>query len=149
MTYISHTLTANRPNTKRWHNPALNFKSHSIPTRVQNCGLSIRKLLYTPLFIESRAELTKRFYNRSSYKGERIIQSKISRWRKSKKENNYKQSNAFSLLSVKNLIFYYKRICRFVNRYRVFSAVYWIQFEITAGRRNDSRQRRKVHRRYQ
>ena len=149
MTYFSHTLTANCRNTKRWHNPVLNFKSHSLPSRVQNCGSPIKKLLYNPLFIESRAELINRFYNRSSYKGERIIQGKISRQRKSKKGKNYKQSNAFSLLSVKNRIFYYKRICRFVNRYRVFSAVYWIQFEITARRRNDSRQRRKVHRRYQ
>ena len=56
---------------------------------------------------------------------------------KIKKGKNYKQSKTFSLLSMKILNFYYKRICRFVNRYRLFAAVYWIQFQITARRHND------------
>jgi len=83
--YFSHKLTTKRRTTKRWHNPAHNFKRHLIPIRVSNYRTSINKILYTPLSIEGTVELINRFYNRYSYKGERIIQGKMSRLRKSKK----------------------------------------------------------------
>ena len=67
--------------------PAHNFKRHSYPTRVSNYRKPTNKVLYTSLFIGGRAKLINRFYNRSSYKGERIIQGKMSRLRKSKKGN--------------------------------------------------------------
>jgi hypothetical protein len=76
MQYFPHTLTTTRRTTKRWHNPAHNFKIHSFPARVSNYRKSINKILYSPIHTEGRVELINRVYSISSYKGERIIQRK-------------------------------------------------------------------------
>jgi hypothetical protein len=69
------------------HNTALNFKHHSLPILVSNCGKSISTLLYTPPFIEGKVELINRFYRASNYKADRIIEGKKARLITSKKGN--------------------------------------------------------------
>ena len=96
MKYFSHTLTTKSRTIKRWHNPAHNFKRHSIPIRDSNHRNSINKVLYTPQYIVGKVEPINRFYKRSSYKGEGIIQGEKSRLRKSKKGKITKQSRAIS-----------------------------------------------------
>jgi len=89
MQYFFHTLTIKRRNIKRWHNPAHNFKSHSLAIRVSNYIKSIKQILYTPLIIEGRVELINRFYSRTRLKGEGIILGNMSSLRVSNKGKNY------------------------------------------------------------
>jgi len=70
MQYFSHTLKIKSRTTKH------KFKHHSLPIRVSSYRKSINKLLYTPLNIEGKVDLKNSAYNRSIYKGERIIQGK-------------------------------------------------------------------------
>jgi len=73
-------MTTKSRTTKYWPNPALNFKRHSIPTRISNYVKSTNKIFYTPPYIERWVEQINWFYNRSSYNGKSTMQGKRQDW---------------------------------------------------------------------
>jgi len=73
MQYFSHTLTTKLRTTKRWHNQLTIFNVTQFQLEFKTIEKSIKKIIYTLLYIAMRMEPKNRFYKPSSYKGENII----------------------------------------------------------------------------